>query len=257
MNLTDDFILKCQAGIPVLLDDICAVYPATLREIAGVGYTKFLMLIQTILITKPVLDKGNEELEKILDSMNEFQYFLTMVSMDKEFNELAKEAFSFFTKEKVSFSLDPAQIVIGPLVEKHFLDESHFFSLREILKKMYFLDDGEEEIVIHEDDSPRVKDIKRKMIKNRELVAKAKKKGGKSSDLAFSDLVGSVALKVPGLNLNNIFDLTYYAFQDQLKRMGWQEEYDTNTRAALAGAKINKNQLKYWIRPIRGTGSES
>ena len=48
----------------------------------------------------------------------------------------------------------------------------------------------------------------------------------------------------------NIYDITYYAFQDQLKRMGWRDQYDINSRAAMAGAKIDKKQLKHWMRSI-------
>ena len=44
--------------------------------------------------------------------------------------------------------------------------------------------------------------------------------------------------------------MTYYMFQDQLKRMGWKEQYQLNQRAALAGAKLKKDQLQYWIRTI-------
>jgi len=38
MNLTDNEILKFQKGSPILLDDICAIYPITLGEIVDYGY---------------------------------------------------------------------------------------------------------------------------------------------------------------------------------------------------------------------------
>jgi hypothetical protein len=41
MNLTDSEVLKFQKGSPVFLDDICAVYPATLGEIVDEGYDNF------------------------------------------------------------------------------------------------------------------------------------------------------------------------------------------------------------------------
>ena len=51
--------------------------------------------------------------------------------------------------------------------------------------------------------------------------------------------------------MSNIWNITYYAFQDQLKRMGWHERFNINNRAALAGAKIDKSELKYWIKSIK------
>ena len=41
MNLTDNETLKFLKGSPVLLDDICAVYPVTIGEIVDEGYDNF------------------------------------------------------------------------------------------------------------------------------------------------------------------------------------------------------------------------
>ena len=53
MNLTDDEILKFQKGTPVFLDDICAVYSATIGEIVDLGYSKFQEYLSIITATKP------------------------------------------------------------------------------------------------------------------------------------------------------------------------------------------------------------
>jgi hypothetical protein len=78
---------------------------------------------------------------------------------------------------------------------------------------------------------------------NREKVrkAKAKKAAQEKSDLKFSDLIGSITINNCGLNMNNIWDITYYAFHDQLKRMGWRDQFNINNQAALAGAKLKKS----------------
>ena len=61
MNLTDDFTLKCLCGSPVFLEDICAIYPATLREIVNIGYDTFWQYLQILIAEKPVLDKKEEK----------------------------------------------------------------------------------------------------------------------------------------------------------------------------------------------------
>ena len=90
------------------------------------------------------------------------------------------------------------------------------------------------------------------MKQNRQKVRKAKAKAAaqKGMDLHFSDLIGSLTINHCNINAVNVFDMTYYMFHDQLKRMGWRDEYDINSRAAMAGAKLNKSQLKYWMRSI-------
>jgi hypothetical protein len=41
--------------------------------------------------------------------------------------------------------------------------------------------------------------------------------------MKLSDLIGSITINDCGLNIINIWDITYYAFHDQLKRMGWRD----------------------------------
>ena len=163
-----------------------------------------------------------------------------------------KAAFRFFTHEQVAFSLEPAQIVIGPLEEKHILSEDKFYDLQRILRRMYFLEQEGDEIIIYKDDDPATKRLKLLMRANREKVrrAKAKKAAREKNDLKFSDLIGSLTINNCGLNMENIWNITYYAFHDQLKRMGWRDQFNINNQAAMAGAKLNKSQLKHWMRSI-------
>ena len=72
-----------------------------------------------------------------------------------------------------------------------------------------------------------------------------------SDEVDFSSLISSLGLYYR--DLSKVLDLSYYAFFDQVKRMQIKEEYDTNLKSALAGAKIPKNKMKYWIRKIHQT----
>jgi len=81
---------------------------------------------------------------------------------------------------------------------------------------MYFLEQEGEEIIIYEDDDPRVRALKMKMRENREKVrrAKANKAVREKSEMKLSDLIGSITINDCGLNIHNIWDITYYAFHD-------------------------------------------
>ena len=119
---------------------------------------------------------------------------------------------------------------------------------------MYFIDQDidEERNIIREDDDLAVKALKMQMRKRQEQLRKAKAKQARNSsgELKFSDLIGSITINNCGLNMENIWNITYYAFHDQLKRMGWRDQFNINNQAAMAGAKLKKSQLKHWIRPI-------
>ena len=252
MSLTDGDILKFQRGSPVLLDDICAIYPATLGEIVDLGYDKFQQYLSLLTSSKPTIKTEDKEMLQVLEQLTDFQYLLLIASMDQDINSLLKRAFMFFTHENIIFSLEPAQIIIGEAQEKHIMAEDKFIEFQTILRRMYFLEQEGEEIIIYPDDDPMVARMKRKMIENREKVrrAKAKQAAREKSDLKLSDLIGSITINDCGLNMENIWKITYYAFQDQLKRMGWRDQFSINSQAAMAGAKINKSQLKHWIRSI-------
>lgn len=252
MNLTDDYTLKFLKGSPVLLEDVCAIYPATIGEIVDLGYSIFQQYLNVMLIEKPLTSNKDNEVAKIINELTDFQYLLMMVSLDSSMNQLVKDAFKFFTHEDVIFSIEPPQIIIGPIEEKHLLTEELFYDLQRILKRMYFIEQEGEEIIINKDDPPAVRRLKEKMRANREKVrrAKAKQAEKEKTDLKFSDLIGSICVDNCNLNIKDIWDITYYAFHDQLKRMGWRDQFNINNKAALAGAKMKKSQLKHWMRSI-------
>ena len=252
MNLTDDEILKFQKGTPILLDDICAIYPAKMGEIIDEGYSNFQKYLGLIMIEKPTVSEADNELKDLLKNITDFQYLLFLTAMDIEMNELVRKAFYFFVHDSISFSYDPSQIIIGPLEEKHILTEEKFYELQTIIKRMYFVESEGEEIIISPNDPPSVRRLKEQMRANRNKLrkAKAKKAAQESTDLKFSDLIGSVTINHCNLSMDNIWNITYYAFHDQLKRMGWRDQFDINNRAAMAGAKLNKSQLKHWMRSI-------
>ena len=253
MNLTDNEVLKFLKGSPVFLDDICAVYPATIGQIIDEGYDNFQKYLSILTATKPTgkLD-GDQELHELMDKLTDFQYILLMANLDPEVHRIMKRGFKFFIHEDAIFSLEPAQIIIGPIAERHILTEDKFYEFQRLLRKMYFLDQDGEEIIIYNDDSPQVKKLKRQMRENREKVkrAKAKKAQQEGSNMEFSDLIASLSLNDCGLNILTVMDISYYAFHDQLKRMGWRDQFNINQRAALAGAKLQKSQLKHWMRSI-------
>ena len=253
MNLTDNETLKFLKGSPVFIEDICAVFPATLGQIVDEGYDNFQQYLGVLTASKPTtkLD-GDNELSELMEKLTDFQYVLLMANLDPQIHKILKKGFKFFTHEDAIFSLEPAQIIIGPIEEKHLLTESEFYDFQRLLKRMYFLEIEGDEIIIYEDDSPQVKQLKMQMRANREKVrkAKAKKAQQEKSDMQLSDLIASLTLNDCGLNIHNIWDITYYAFHDQLKRMGWRDQFNINQKAALAGAKLNKSQLKHWMRSI-------
>ena len=252
MNSTDDKALKFLCGIPVRYEDVCVVKSPLLKDIAAEGLSKFYQYISFLTISKPKVD--NQELAKLLSPLSDFEYLLLLTQTDPENQKAIGAAFRFFTGEKPTFVIKNSQIILGPLNEKRALTKENFLGFSELVKSSCAMLDMKKDVIeFKESDSPRVRALKEKMLQGRRDREAAKRrqaaKEGKG-ELELSDLIGSLTIGGNSYNMTNVWDLTYYAFQDQLKRMNWREEFDINTRAALAGAKLDKEKLSHWIKSM-------
>ena len=252
MSSTDTNILKLLHGDPLIFKDICLVYSPTLGEIATAGLDNFYHYLSLMLIEKPEVE--DDEMKKLLKELSDFQYLIMLSVMDKHQSAAVQGAFEMFCHEKATFVLTPPSIVMGDPAEKRILTEDNFYDLQQVIRQSCaLLDKDEDTIELLDSDSPKVRELKLKMIEGRKQRAKAKAKAQKEnpSGVGFTDLVASLVAGSNGaVNNDSVWHLTYYAFQDQLKRMSWREEFDINTRAAMAGAKIDKEKLTHWIKTM-------
>lgn len=240
-------------GLPVIFDDICVIHSPRLHDIATEGLDKFYQYISATQISKPT-KLEDPEIKKLLSPLSDFEYLLLLTQMDKEDNKLIKDAFEFFTKEKITILTNPPSIVFGPINEKRILTKEKFYNFQEEVKLACAMRDPHESTIEFLDsDTPRVRALKEQMLRGRREREEAKRRQRQKSgdgNLELSDLIASLAIGNNSYNLINIWDLSYYAFQDQFKRMSWHEEFDINTRASLAGAKLDKNKLSHWIKTM-------
>ena len=252
MSSTDSKVLKFLSGIPVIYEDICIVKSPFLKDIASEGLDRFYQYLSFMTIKKPSME--NEEIKQLLSPLSDFEYLVLLSQMEVDNHNMISAAFQFFTGDKPTFLTQPTQIVLGDPAEKRILTKDNFLGFSELVALACAMRDPKEDTIQFLDsDTPRVRALKEKMLKGRrdreEAKKKAKKKNGES-DIELSDLIASLAIGSNNYNMLNVWDLTYYAFQDQLKRMSWREEFDINTRASLAGAKLDKNKLSHWIKSM-------
>lgn len=252
MSSTDDKVLKFMCGLPVMYGDVCLVKSPFLKDIAAEGLSKFYQYLSFMTIKKPIME--NEEIQKLLSPLSDFEYLVLLAQMEPENHKIISAAFQFFTDDKPIFLTQPTRIVLGDATEKRVLTKDNFIGFSELVSLACAMRDPKEDTIEFLDsDTPRVRALKEKMLKGRRDREEAKKKAKSKTDekeLELSDLIASLAIGSNTYNMSNVWDLTYYAFQDQLKRMSWREEFDINTRASLAGAKLDKNKLSHWIKSM-------
>lgn len=250
MSSTDlsSFDLQLLRAKPILFEEICLVYSPTLGEIEEIGEAKFLSLLGTLVLSKKQIQ---EQLQKDIDPLF---YILAGASQDAETYRVVTEAFSFFLHENVSLLFDSIRIQVGSPLDPEFITMENYPRLQELIRHCCFLDrdegggNGNKAEPLNE----RAKEIAGKLRLAQEKVQKIKDRGQQTNETAPSllDYISSFVSKSPNYNFDNIWNLTYYVFRDQMSRNRMYEEYESNLRAALAGAKIDSEKTKYWIRNI-------
>lgn len=256
MNLTDSERIKLLFGYPLFFKDVCLVYSPLLKEIAEIGMETFFEYYQLLTMSKPIIE--DKSLEEVISKLSDLDFLIKTSFLDqKQFLKL-QQAFHFFTHEKVMFLQNPSRIIVGDLNEHRVIDEDNFYEFQYYIKAVCSLTSDEQDIRFSDQDDKNVAALKKKLLEARKKRENLKKKNKKTkdndkneNDPNFSDLIASLPLGTNGAyNLNTIQNLTYYAFLDQIKRMGWFEEFNMNSRAALAGAKISKSKLTHWIKNL-------
>ena len=251
MTLIDDDKLRLLCGKPLIFKDICLVYSPILEDIISVGLSKFYKDISLLLIEKPSVEE--KEVNDVLKNLSDFEYLLLICSMEPETKKMLEEAFYLFTQDSIIISLETSNIILGDPSEKRILTKDNFYDFQTYIGLACAMEDySEEPIEFLDTDSPKVRELKLQMLEGRKKRKELKEKQKKSdkSTINFSDLVASLPIGTSGYTLQSVMKLSYYAFQDQLKRMGWHEEFNINTRAAMAGAKIGKDKLSHWIKTM-------
>lgn len=252
MSSTDGNVLKFLCGLPAMYEDICLVKSPFLKDIAAEGLSKFYQYTSFMTIEKPSM--GNSELQQLLSPLSNFEYLFLLAQMEPENHKVISAAFQFFTGDKPIFINESVSIILGDPAEKRILTKDNFQGFQDLVSLACALKDPKEDTIKFLDsDTPQVRALKEKLLKGRKDRENAKRKERKKTgekELELSDLVASLAIGTNSYNILNVWDLTYYAFQDQLKRMNWREEFDINTRASLAGAKLDKKKLSHWIKSM-------
>lgn len=251
MNLIDDDKLRLLMGLPLTFKDVSLVFSPKIKDIAAIGLSNFYKDISLLLISKPAVE--DTELSKVLEKLSDFEYLLFVCAAEPENKKILEQGLHLFTQENALIVPDPGYIVFGDPKEKRILDKDNFYEFQTYVGFACAMEDYmDDRIEFRDDDDENVRRIKLQMLEGRKKREAAKKKQPKDnkSNIIFADLVGSVPIGVSGYTLQTVSNLSYYAFQDQLKRMGWWEEFNINTRAAMAGAKISKDKLTHWIKTM-------
>lgn len=250
MFLIDDG--KLMFGAAINFNDICWVYPLKIKEIIGMGqntYNEYLSLLALDIreVQKELKKQGISEEDMPTST---FEYLLLQAQYSPQFNQdvdtfLVKlqKTFSTFIREKVHFSYETQEIIIGEdFINKRVLNKDNFEDFQNIIR-------AQNQLPVPEPIPENESAMARKFRLRREQVAEAKRKQSLKNGEAISlmDSISTLICLNVGVNFENVGDLTMYQFKDILTRAQAKYKYDLDIRMIAAGADPKKIKPKQWF----------
>ena len=232
-------------GAAINFNDICWIYPLTIKEIIGMeqdNYNRYVSyLCADIRDIQKEMKKEEISDEQIPDTA--FDYLMQQSKVDRTFFVELQKAFSTFIREKVHFLFDQNIICIGADFKKEkTLTRDNFEDFQNVLRAQNKLPVPEP---IPKNESPMAKKFRLR----REQVSEAKRKQAMKNgeNVSLFDSISTLMCLNPGITFKNIGDLTIYQFRELLVREQAKYKYDLDIRMIAAGADPKKIKPKHWF----------
>ena len=239
-------------GYPKQFRKDIEIYPPKVKDVIA---NKFFGVYERMLTySQEEVEDELMEAEKTMETYpTPLEYLLNNAYHNEQYRERAKEAFEFFTHQKVEFLYEVKTIVFGDInqVIKNMskvsdlvlLTEEDFFDFQNEIRMAC----GKKTVdPPNPNEHPRIKEMKRKARYRDKMKAKqaAKGKGGIS---LFTMLVSICCMGI-GITPLNIGEMSYVALDSILRKYQEKEKYQLDVDSLLAGADSKKINPKYWIR---------
>lgn len=229
---------------------ICEVHPFTVGDIKNIGgETVFNSYLGVLTVDKDRLFKNEEDSANKPPDITNFELVYTICGTDENFRNMYLKAMSFILKENVVIC--NIGFYIGEIETDRIISNDNYNDLIHIIK----LQNGIEKLDSEALDNPaseKAKELleKRKLLREKLNKAKNKENGGDGEPLTLADLVSILCANGNGINIFNVWDLSFYAFNDQFNRMKMFEDYQVNIQSLLAGANPDDIEFKHWMSKI-------
>lgn len=223
------------------------IYPPKIKEV--VTNRKFNQYRQLLTFSQEELD--DEFLKKKETAPTPLEFLLSNSYYNKEFEQIAKDAFYLFTRQKVTFLYDKKRILIGKVSEELkrvrslnelvFLDETNFFDFQNKIRESL----GEKPIEPpNPNEHPKIRRMKAKA-RYRDRI---KAKQGSGINLLAS--LASICCMGIGITPLNIGEMSYASIGILMDTYQNKEKYEIDIASIQAGADSKKINPKYWIKNL-------
>ena len=237
--LKDDLELLLLSGMPIELN-FGKLYPLKLQDIVKLGYSKYNYYISLLLIDKSNLQNEEDNLNDITN----FEVIYEICNFNEQFKKNYFNMLELFSKETVR--LWNGFFYFGDLKEERIINKDNFDEFIILLKEINCMINKEDNEFNPANEKAR--EIAERIKRAREKINKVKSKSGEN--LSLSDLISAFAFYNKNTDLNSIFEMTIYQFNNQFQRMQLVNNYEISIQSLLHGADPKKVEIKSFIAKL-------
>lgn len=228
-----DYRLSLICGTDMLIPECNLVaHQPRIKEISFIGESDFFIGAQTLCLHKTMFIED----KTILDSINNFQIFMTIMLQDETKDKKANILnvlnllFPLYKVNVTPNSLLFMKEGIPPIT----VDGNNFEALQEVLRLIFCMHNGPMDQQAFNPANDKAREIAQKLMRGRQRVAA---QNGNSNVSVFSQYMSILTIGLGSMSLQDLTNLTMFQLYDLMERYTLYTAWDLDVRQRLAGGK--------------------
>ena len=247
LHTEEDLRLSLLAGAVIKIGDL-EIKPYSVGEIIQYGYVKYMTAIRGVMLDLSDFDLETHDPERaevlkqhgVYTAFDVYYRFSGLEMRQMLINGLSV----IFRTNEIQVFDDKDYLIIGENQDSEkqlIVNRDNFEQIIKVVKLQNYLevDLGQavsDELEAVDEKTRELLEIQKKM---REKLKRAKSKANDSENESadFSSIVSAITVKSHHINKLNVWGMTLYQIYDELNRLMMIDDYSTNIKAIMAGAK--------------------
>lgn len=228
-----DYRLSLICGTDMLIPECNLVaHQPRIKEISFIGESDFFIGAQTLCLHKTMFIED----KTILDSINNFQIFMTIMLQDETKDKKANilnVLNLLFPSYKVNVTPNSLLFMkegVPPIT----VDGNNFEALQEVLRLIFCMHNGPMDQQAFNPANDKAREIAQKLMRGRQRVAA---QNGNSNVSVFSQYMSILTIGLSSMSLQDLTNLTMFQLYDLMERYTLYTAWDLDVRQRLAGGK--------------------
>lgn len=228
-----DYRLSLICGTDMLIPECNLVaHQPRIKEISFIGESDFFIGAQTLCLHKTMFIED----KTILDSINNFQIFMTIMLQDETKDKKANilnVLNLLFPSYKVNVTPNSLLFMkegVPPIT----VDGNNFEALQEVLRLIFCMHNGPMDQQAFNPANDKAREIAQKLMRGRQRVAA---QNGNSNVSVFSQYMSILTIGLDSMSLQDLTNLTMFQLYDLMERYTLYTAWDLDVRQRLAGGK--------------------